>query len=168
MIKIEDLRPGVRLVGSYRDVTYDAVVGEGGRITIEHEGFAGRVFKSLSGAGKAITGRVSCEGTRFWSMAGEVRVSRKEAQRERNRVRRYRVIQVMKNQDAVPEGKVRLWCDGCMAIFMGEAGAEITSCPQGHSADDPELTSTTGLPEEGHVSVAHREEKAKATKARKK
>ena len=43
-------------------------------------------------------------------------------------------------QEGVGEGRVRYWCDGCMASFLVEEGETPDACPEGHRADDPELT----------------------------
>ena len=45
----------------------------------------------------------------------------------------------MDNQEDVPEGQVRFWCDACMASFLGFADAAPSQCPQGHRIDDPEF-----------------------------
>jgi hypothetical protein len=43
------------------------------------------------------------------------------------------------NQNGVPEGSRRWFCNACMKSFVAEGTAEPVACPEGHRADDPEL-----------------------------
>ena len=61
------LKPGTRLVATYKKETFHAEVmaGEGGKMLYRLED--GREFNSLSAAGTAITGK-ACNGWAFWSV----------------------------------------------------------------------------------------------------
>ena len=64
-----NLKPGTRLIGKYKRQEHvaDVIAGEDGKP--RYRLADGRVFKSASAAGKAVTG-ISCNGWRFWSLAG--------------------------------------------------------------------------------------------------
>lgn len=56
---------GTRLVATYKGAKHEAEFVDGGLFRIAD----GRTFTSPSSAGKAVTGRVSCDGWKFWSLA---------------------------------------------------------------------------------------------------
>ena len=66
-----ELKPGTRLVATYRKQEYQAqvVTGEDGKPRYRLED--GREFKSLSAAGSAIMAGQACNGWRFWSLVEE-------------------------------------------------------------------------------------------------
>jgi hypothetical protein len=167
-IENRNLAVGTRLVASYKKQTYVCIVeaaeeGESVLYALED----GKKFKSPSAAASAVMNGQAANGWRFWSVEGEATTpaSASKAARgrtkadkagttatpERKRARKqkaYRIIRPTDNQEDVPEGQVRYWCDACMASFLGFADAEPSQCPNGHRIDDPELTSGTGLPED--------------------
>src|SRR5512140_466058 len=70
-IENRDLPVGTKLVGTHKKTTYVCEVVEipdgGTRFQLED----GRLFNSPSSAGKAVMNGISCNGWRFWSVAGE-------------------------------------------------------------------------------------------------
>jgi rubrerythrin len=109
----------------------------------------GSVFASPSSAGKAITGRVSCDGWKFWSLAkdgaspefapsGEPEVEPTTTEAPAAKVAPPKVIRQIKkmpNQKSVPEGSTKFWCSACMKGFVIEGSATPESCPEGHPKD---------------------------------
>ena len=63
------LKPGMRLVATYRKSEHAAevVMGEDGKIRFRLSD--GREFASPSAAGSAVMGGIACNGWRFWSLA---------------------------------------------------------------------------------------------------
>ncbi len=103
----------------------------------------GKVFKSPSSAGKAITGRVSCDGWKFWSMAGEGSAPASEATTAEPvepkakapktvASKMVRVIRKMPNQKGVEEGSTKWWCSACMKAFLTESAVLPEQCLEGH------------------------------------
>ena len=46
------------------------------------------------------------------------------------------------------EGSARYWCTACMSSFLAEGDKRPEGCPEGHRADDPELTAPAGAASE--------------------
>src|SRR5487761_2295028 len=74
--KTQTLAPGTELVGRYKRTQFTATVREDG-IYVEPAPLTPATaadphgpFKTLSAAGKAVMGGISCNGWRFWSLAG--------------------------------------------------------------------------------------------------
>jgi hypothetical protein len=65
-----DLEVGTRLVGRYRKQEHFAEVVAAEDGSVRYKLSDGREFKSLSAAGSAVMGGQSCNGWRFWSLAG--------------------------------------------------------------------------------------------------
>jgi hypothetical protein len=63
---------GTRLVARYKGEEHVAEVMDGTDGKPRYRLADGRVFTSPSSAGKAITGRASCDGWKFWTVAEAV------------------------------------------------------------------------------------------------
>jgi hypothetical protein len=146
-IENRNLEIRTRLVATYKKQAYVCTVeaGEEGKTVFALDG---KTYSSPSAAGSAVMGGVACNGWRFWSIEGqETPKTEKPAKREgkakteraakpkRERKQRARAFKLFERMD---DG--RFWCNGCMAPFDSEA-EKPEACPQGHRADDPELTS---------------------------
>ena len=104
----------------------------------------GSIFTSPSSAGKAVTGRVSCDGWKFWSLAdGTVKVETaapEAAQRSEKPAKAakpagpkmVRNIRKMPNQKGVAEGSTKWWCSAGMNAFITESPDLPQQCPDGH------------------------------------
>jgi len=64
-----DMRAGMQLLARYKGTDYLAEVFTGDDGKPHYRLAGGREFASPSAAGKAITGRASCDGWKFWSVA---------------------------------------------------------------------------------------------------
>ena len=167
-----DLPEGTRLAANYKKQAYVCVVekGEEGKPAFVLED--GRRFKSPSSAASAVMGGSAANGWRFWSLEGEAPAAEPAAEKEKAKGKsvgersfaearrqdeaakpkkangngtRSKLISRTPNQKGVPEGEARWFCNGCMASFVVEGDAEPEACPQGHRADDPELTAPAGV-----------------------
>ncbi len=147
VIDIHTLSAGDKLVSNYKGVERSLEVSEsaeGLRYTLDD----GQEFKSLSSAGKAVTGRVSCQGTLFWSIPGTkaVRAPRtpkeakepKAAKEPKVKSARKKAasgppqISLVRSQKDVPEGQKRWFCSACMKSFFMPAAQTPDECPEGH------------------------------------
>jgi len=95
-------------------------------------------------------GGSAANGWRFWSLEGEAPATEPAAEKPKVKKAngngaKSKLISRTPNQKGVPEGQVRWFCNGCMASFLVEGEAEPEACPQGHRADDPELTAPAGV-----------------------
>lgn len=122
-----------------------------------------KTFKSLSSAATEIT-KGPINGWKFWSLEGKETVkpaapakpartrataAPKPASARRQRAKPvHKVIRQHENQEDIPEGQARYWCDGCMESFL--TFEEPTQCPNGHRIDDPELN-TGAVPVEAEA-----------------
>jgi hypothetical protein len=153
-----NLPVGTRLVADYKKTRYVCVVeaaeeGEGVLFALED----GKKFKSPSAAGSAVMGGTACNGWRFWTVEGEeppAKEAKPEAKKggakttkkaRKPRKTSTKLIYAMPDQTGVPEGMARFWCNACMDAFEAEDGKVPERCPEGHSADDPELTAPAGV-----------------------
>jgi len=150
-----ELPIGTRLVADYKKTRYVCTVetaeeGEGIVFALED----GKKFRSPSAAGSAVMGGTACNGWRFWTVEGEEppkKETKPEAKKKggtktrKPRQTSSKLIYVMPDQSGVPEGMARFWCNACMDAFEAEDGKLPEQCPQGHSADDPELTAPAGV-----------------------
>lgn len=141
-IENRNLWAGAKLVATYKKAEHFCEVLK------TDEGLAfqfkdGKVFKSPSSAGKAITGRVSCDGWKFWSLASEgsapptevVTTETAEPKAKATKAvatRVVRVIRKMPNQKGVAEGSTKWWCSGCMKAFVTESIELPEQCTEGH------------------------------------
>ena len=137
--KIQTLAPGTELVGRYKRTQFTATVREDG-IYVEPAPLTPATaadphgpFKSLSAAGKAVMGGISCNGWRFWSLAGTLPEPKPAKASKTGRM--VKQIKKVANQKTTPLGKVRWFCSACMAGFLHESGAVPTACPSGHPAE---------------------------------
>ena len=160
-----DLPEGARLVANYKRQTFVCTV---------KKGEDGRRFKSPSSAASAVMGGSAANGWRFWSLEGEAPATEPAAEKPKAKgksvgersfaeARRQdeaakprkangkngKLISRTPNQKGVPEGQVRWFCNGCMASFVVEGTDEPEACPQGHRADDPELTAPASAEAQG-------------------
>ena len=160
-----NLLVGTRLVADYKKTRYVCTVeaaeeGEGVLFALE----GGKRFKSPSAAGSAVMGGTACNGWRFWTVEGEEpqakepkpRAEKKGATKTTKKARKPRktstkLIYAMPDQTGVPEGMARFWCNSCMDGFEAEDGKVPERCPEGHSADDPELTAPAGVTAEAEA-----------------
>lgn len=144
-----NLPAGTRLVAKYKGQTVHAKVVEGGFVITDPGGESwGEIFKSPSSAGSSVMGGIACNGWRFWSVDGEEPATLPPtkgntppaASKPTKQARAFKLITRVANQHGVEEGKVRWWCSACCASFLADAGTTPDECPEGHRADDEELT----------------------------
>jgi hypothetical protein len=145
-----NLAAGTKLVATYKKAQHpcEVVATENG---IAFQLADGKTYMSPSSAGKAITGRVSCDGWKFWSLAeGQTNVSAAEAPATPERkakapkasvvaTKMVKLIKKLPNQKGVAEGSTRFFCSGCMKAFITESTLMPETCPEGHpreAADD--------------------------------
>jgi hypothetical protein len=138
-----DLPAGTRLVAKYRKQTFLCSVeedAEGKRTYVVD----GKAFSSPSAAGSHVMGGTACNGWRFWSVEGEEPPATDEpAEPKANGTKAKKPVKLITktpNQKGVGEGQVRFFCNACMKSFLAQAGTEPEACPEGHRADDAELT----------------------------
>jgi len=135
-IENRDLAPGTKLVASYKKTQHRCEVTptpEGVRYKLEDK----RLFTSLSSAGKAVTGRVSCDGWKFWSLDGEpAKAALVEAPQPKDSKpaapKMVRQIKKLANQKGVAESSTKFFCSGCMASFTVEGSEVPETCTAGH------------------------------------
>jgi hypothetical protein len=152
-IEDRNLTAGTRLVANYKGKANVCVVeGEDNSLAFVLDG---QRFKSASSVAMAVMGGNAVNGWRFWSVEGtaattttkpgKAALRRKPGAKARSASKTRsqpaaKLIAPHANQEDLAEGEVRYWCLASQDAFTG-FGTEIpTSCPQGHSADDPELT----------------------------
>jgi hypothetical protein len=113
----------------------------------------GQTFKSPSSAGKAITGRVSCDGWKFWSLASgeqpaaattaetastepaEAKTLKAKPASKAAAPKMVKLIKKMPNQKGVAEGSTKFWCSACMKAFVAETTLVPEACPAGPSRE---------------------------------
>ncbi len=147
-----DLPQGTRLVANYKKTRYICVVEKDAEGKASYVLEDGRRFKSPSSAASAVMGGSAANGWRFWSLEGEAPAAEPAAEKPKAKKangKNGKVISKTPNQKGVPEGQVRWFCNGCMASFLVEGADEPEACPQGHRADDPELTAPANLEAQG-------------------
>jgi hypothetical protein len=160
-IENRNLEAGTRLVGRHKGKVTVCLVeaGEEGSVVFRLEGES-KTYKSLSSAATTIT-KGAINGWKFWSLEGDPPITperttkpaaRKASGKKVGRANRGRAPQAktkliyqLENQDDVPEGQARYWCNACMESFL--TFEEPTQCPNGHRVDDPELTATADAAE---------------------
>jgi hypothetical protein len=136
-IENRNLAVGTKLSVRYKKQLYTAEVvqGEDGiRFRLED----GREFKSPSAAGAAVKGGgKTCDGWKFWSLAGSEQPSPAEPRQKvakPNRSRTLKNIKKLPNQKGVAEGSTKFFCSSCMKGFVAEGPADPQACPEGHPA----------------------------------
>ena len=103
-------------------------------------------------------------GWRFWTVEGEEpaakepkpAAAKKGATKTAGKARKprrkpFKLIEAMPDQAGVPDGMARFWCHACQDAFEAEDGKLPDECPQGHKADDPELTAPAGVEAEAEA-----------------
>ena len=150
-IENRNLGVGTRLVANYKRQRYVCTVeaGEG------DDGIAfvletGKRFKSPSAAAMAVMGGKAVNGWRFWSADGEAVVAEAPKPKAKSKKTRSKsLISKVPGHPGDAEGSSRYWCNACMASFLVKDGKRPEVCPEGHRADDPELTApvTAGVAE---------------------
>ena len=149
-IEDRNLAAGTRLTADYKGRAWTCSVAEdeGGKLAYVLED--GRRFTSPSAAGSAVMGGIACNGWRFWSVKDEEPASPAPdaantpapTAKPGNQARSFKLIKRTPNQQGVPEGSTRWFCSACMKGFLAEGDQTPEVCPEGHRADDPELTAT--------------------------
>jgi hypothetical protein len=115
----------------------------------------GKRFTSPSAAGSAVMGGTACNGWRFWAVEGEAPATKEhKAEAAPNREpkgkaggigeKQMKLIARTPNQRGLAEGQTRYFCNACMKSFLVEGEAEPEACPEGHRANDAELTAPAG------------------------
>ena len=132
---------GLRLVARFKKQDYACVVSNNPEdsakkvFVLEHDGTE---HSSLSAAGSAIMGGVSCNGWRFWSVSGTEPAPNEQPEPGPRSAKRKpggaKLIKRVANQQGIAEGSVRYFCSSCMAGFIVDDGSEPMTCPQGHPA----------------------------------
>ena len=140
-IEDRNLGVGTRLRANYKKQAYVCTVeaGEEGEIAYVLED--GKRFKSPSAAAMAVMGGKAVNGWRFWSVDGEAVVAEEPKPKAKaKKTRSKSLLNKVPAHQGDAEGSSRYWCSACMASFLAEDGKRPEACPEGHRADDPELT----------------------------
>lgn len=138
VIENRELPAGTKLVCKYKKRVHTCEVVE----TQEGKRFRltdGRTFKSPSSAGMAVTGRVSCDGWKFWSRAGEAATEPGEegapargAKAKPTTPKTVRQISKLPNQKGVAEGQTKWFCSACQHSFLVDGKDAPEACTEGH------------------------------------
>ncbi len=162
-IKDRNLEAGTRLVAKYKGETHVCTVekDEAGKTSFVLG--QGTRFTSPSAAASAVMGGIAANGWRFWSVEGEAPAPKEKAAKAEPKPKAQKtkaakprtkkangngkLLSRAKDPDGLPEGQARWWCNACMESFVVEGEAEPEACPQGHRADDPELTAPVSAEE---------------------
>ena len=158
-IENRNLEVGTRLVATYKKEPFLCTVeaGEEGKLAFV---LNGKTYTSPSAAGSAAMGGTACNGWRFWSVEGQVaskeeKPAKREAKAKPAKTAKvekpaktagrkprsaFKLFEKVTPNEGDPEGTQRFWCHGCMKSFASESDKPET-CPEGHRADDAELTS---------------------------
>ncbi|MPZ51030.1 MAG: DUF2924 domain-containing protein [Dehalococcoidia bacterium] len=142
-IEDRDLPVGTRLVANYKKARYVCSIeaDEGGKLAFVLED--GKRYKSPSSAASAVMGGSAANGWKFWSLEGDApaQVSKPAKTKKSKAFKLFRNLP----PNGLEEGQRRIWCQACQKSFI-TTEAEPEACPEGHRADDPELTSSVGTP----------------------
>ena len=143
-IENRDLPAGTKLVAKYKGQQYVCLVeaaesGEGVLFALQ----GGKTHKSPSSAGMEVMGGKAVNGWRFWSVEGEVPATSEvpAKQTPSKKGGKTKTFKLFKRLPSIglEEGQHRIWCQACQKSFVtSETDPEV--CPEGHRADDPELT----------------------------
>jgi hypothetical protein len=131
-IENRELAPGTQLVGTYKKTTYacEVVSTPEGETRFRLED--GRLFTSPSSAGKAVMNGISCNGWRFWALAGMLPEAKPEKAKAEKNGRMVKQIKNLPNQKGVAAGQTKWFCSACMESFLVESGTDPGACPKGH------------------------------------
>jgi hypothetical protein len=134
-----DLPVGTRLEATYKKVRYVCTVeaDEEGKPKFVLED--GKQFKSPSSAASAVMGGSAANGWRFWSLEGEAPTAPADKPATEPNAKAFKLFKRVPGT-GLEEGQYRIWCQACQKSFV-TTEAEPSACPEGHHADDPELTS---------------------------
>ena len=158
-IENRNLPVGTRLTAKYKKQTYVCVVesaesGEGVLFALQ----GGKKHKSPSSAGMEVMGGKAVNGWRFWSVEGEAPAATETATPapKKKGGSKSKTIKLFKRLPgtSLEEGQQRFWCHACAKSFI-TTDADPEACPDGHRADDPELT---GAPSSEAVAADKAEE----------
>ena len=138
-IENRNLAIGSRLVATYKKTRYVCTVaagedGEGIAFVLED----GKRYKSPSSAAMAIIGGAA-NGWRFFSVetAGTEPAPAKAA-RKASKGKASKLFKKLP-PNGLEEGQYRIFCTACQKSFI-TTEAEPEACPEGHRADDKDLT----------------------------
>jgi hypothetical protein len=132
-IEKRDLPVGTRLVGRHKKQEYRATVVEGEAGGLRYRLEDGREFRSLSSAGSAVMGGISCNGWRFWSVAdGGEAPPAKPGRKSARRHAKTGLFERLPDEEGLLEGMARYFCSACMDDFLAPADQQPSECPQGH------------------------------------
>ena len=148
-IENRNLLVGTRLVANYKKQRYVCTVeaaaeGEGVVFALED----GTKHKSPSAAGSKVMGGKAVNGWRFWSVEGDepqagdpkAAAEKPAPARKPKEAKAKKLIYRIPNQQGVAQGKTKFWCNACMKSFVTDGDELPDACPEGHRADDSELT----------------------------
>ena len=151
-VENRNLLVGTRLVANYKKQRYvctvEAAEGGEGIVYVPEDGTR---YKSPSAAGSKVMGGKAVNGWRFWTVEGEEpKVEGTSAPKANGAkaAKPKKLIYRLPNQQRVAEGKRRYWCNACMKSFVTDGDETPDVCPEGHRADDPELTAPAAAEEE--------------------
>ena len=141
-IENRNLGIGTRLVANYKKQAYVCIVEAGeaeGEIAFVLEG--GKRFKSPSAAAMAVMDGKAVNGWRFWSVEGlAVAAEPAKPKTKAKKAKTKGLLSKIPPHPGDAEGSSRYWCSACMGSFLAEGETRPETCPEGHRADDPELT----------------------------
>jgi rubrerythrin len=102
----------------------------------------GKRFKSPSSAASAVMGGSAANGWRFWSLEGDAPAAASTPAKTEapKNTKPKKLIYRLPNQQGAPEGQTKFFCNACQKSFLAEGKEAPEQCPEGHGADDPELT----------------------------
>jgi hypothetical protein len=144
-----DLPAGTKLVARYKGQQHTVLVLGGGETGKGYELDGGTIYTSLSAAGGAVMGGISCNGWRFWSLVGEAEKTvatlpaKAAAAPKSTSSPTLRQIKRVPNQKGVPEGQTRWYCSACQKGFFAEATTQPEACPEGHAREVDDEFGTT-------------------------
>lgn len=143
-IENRELEAGTKLIAKYKKEEHRAEVAAGEEGKVKYRLADGRVFKSPSSAGTAITGK-ACNGWAFWSVETiDARIQPLEQENSEGSGEESEGTEIpeqtaaagfrrVPNQRGVEEGQVRLYCDACQKSFTAPTGESAETCPEGHT-----------------------------------
>ena len=141
-IEDRNLTVGTRLVANYRKQAVACKVEkreEGDKLAFVLED--GKRYRSPSSAASAVMGGKAVNGWRFWSVEGaEPKAQEGGEKPETQASKSKRLVYRVPNQKGIAEGQSRWFCRACMKGFVASGGGQPGVCPEGHRANDPELT----------------------------
>jgi hypothetical protein len=142
-IENRNVGAGTKPVAKYKSKDYVCLVEatpEGEGVVFALQG--GKTHKSPSSAGMEVMGGKAVNGWRFWTVDGDAAApTATPAPKSKGKGRKAKTLKLFKSIPGkyLAEGQHRFWCQACQKPFVaGTAEPEV--CPEGHRADDPELS----------------------------